>query len=279
MKNTLHPSVLLNSLAWVCVSTALLPLPGCGGEQKTDQLLTQALDAYRRGEYDEAIAAYDEAIQLDPKCAVAYHNRASMWSYKGDNAKAIADYKQAMKLDPQYAGALYKLAHGWFNQREYEKAVTAFNEAMQLDPERADAQAYYHRGVAFDLTGRYDKAVADYREAIRQDAEFSMSYFSLAQLLGTCPEAEYRDGKQAVENAAKVCELAGEKKTWSHLHTLAAAYAEAGDFDQAVGWQTKAIELAEKATDRQKKMLSDNLELYQAGKPFRQQRKTPDSGS
>jgi len=278
MRNPSYPCAWLDSLAGLCLATVLLLLSGCGGEEKTEPLLTQALDAYRHGEYDQAITLYDQVIQREPDCALAYHNRASVWSLKGDTDKAIADYKKAIGLDPQYAGALYKLAYSCFQQRTYDKAVTAFDEAMQHEPEKADAPAYYHRGVAFDLTGQYDKAVADYHEAIRRDAEFATAYFSLAQLLATCPEAEYRNGRQAVENATRACELAGDKKTWNYLHTLAAAYAEAGEFDQAVQWQNKAIERAENASDRQKKMLRDNLELYQAGKPYRQQRKTPDDG-
>ena len=85
-------------------------------------------------------------------------------------------------------------------------------------------------------------------------------------LRATFPDAKYRDGKQAVEYATKACELADWKNAeW--LGTLAAAYAEFGDFDKAVEWQKKALELAGL---EEVEGLREQLSLYQAGKPYRQ---------
>ena len=263
----------------VCVMLGLLLPAGCGGKaapvDATAESLNRAKDWYQKGEYDKAIAAYTEAIRLDPNCAVAYHNRGSLWTFKGDNQKAIADYTEAMRLDSQYADALYGLGFGWFNKGEYGKAVVAYSEAIRLDPQRADARAYYYRGNARDKLGEYEKAIADYHQALRLDPQFALPYFSLGQLMSSCPDVKYRDGKKAVENATQACKLT-DWKDWPVLDTLAAAYAEAGDFDKAIQWQTKTIELTEKAgkaTERQKKLVRYRLELYQAGKPFRQERR------
>ena len=271
--------MLSRTARFACIVLALSLAAGCGGDDATEtdpiaEHLNRAREFLEEGEHEKAIEAAGEAIRLDPKCAGAYHYRASLWMAKGDNGKAIADYTAAMRLDPKYSDALYVLGFGWFNQQEYGKAIAAYDEAIRLDPQRADARTHYHRGNALDKMGRYDEALSDYRQALRLDADFALPYFSLAQLLSSCPEAEYRDGEKAVENATEACRLT-QWQDWGALNTLAAAYAEAGDFEQAVHWQTQAIETAEedeKTAERHKRHLRYQLELYHEGKPFRQQR-------
>ena len=89
----------------------------------------------------------------------------------------------------------------------------------------------------------------------------------MAWELATCPHAKLRDGNCAIESATKACELTGWKNAYP-IDTLAAAHAEAGDFDAAVRSQNRAIELM---TDEKKKDgLRKCLELYQQKKPYRQ---------
>ena len=99
-----------------------------------------------------------------------------------------------------------------------------------------------NRGYAWSLKKEYDKAIADYNEAIRLDPKNVASYNPLAWLLAACPDAKRRDGKRAIEIGTRACEL-GEWKNASHIDTLGVAYAEAGEFDKAVEWQEKAIKL------------------------------------
>ncbi len=255
-----------------CLALALLLTTGCGGKpEKVARCIERAKEYHLQGEYDRAIEALDEAIELDPECAAAYHRRGSARTFQGEFDKAIADYTKAMRLAPRYAGSLYKLGFGCFKLGEYDSAITAYDEAIRIDSDRADASAYYYRGLARDRTGAYEQAIADYREASRRDPEFPKPYFSLSQLLSSCPEAEYRDGPQAVENAEKAFELE-DSQTWHHHGTLAAAYAEAGDFEKAVASQAKAIELVgqtESVADSERQLARRCLELYNSGKPFR----------
>ena len=90
---------------------------------------------------------------------------------------------------------------------------------------------------------------------------------SLAWLRATCPEAGIRDGKEAVETALKACELS-EWKDSGIIDTLAAAYAEAGDFDQAIKYQKQVLQMVEPSTHDGK--LRQRLALYGKHKPYRE---------
>ena len=110
----------------------------------------------------------------------------------------------------------------------------------------------------------FEKALADCEAAHRIDSK-SGAYNSVAWLLATSPEEKSRDGRKAVEFAKRAMELSGDKDA-NALDTLAAAYAEAGDFEMAVQWQIKAVEsVLEEAKSRYR----SRLDLYKSGKPFR----------
>jgi len=92
----------------------------------------------------------------------------------------------------------------------------------------------------------------------------------LAWLQAPYPAAEFRDGAKAVENATKACELTDWKNVGC-VDTLAASYAEAGDFDSAVEWQKKAIDLlTEDISAESQSSYESRLNLYQSGRPYRE---------
>jgi serine/threonine-protein kinase len=81
--------------------------------------------------------------------------------------------------------------------------------------------------------------------------------------------AEVRNGAKAVENATRACELTNWKNAW-YVATLAAAYAEVGDFDSAIKWQKKAIDLLTEEEEELQAGFEVQLTLYQSGKPYRE---------
>ena len=121
--------------------------------------------------------------------------------------------------------------------------------------------------AALFAQGKFDEAVKDYEAATRIDPKHVEAYNGLAWLRATAADQHDRDGAAAVENGTKACELTGWKQ-WGTIDTLAAAYAEKGDFKQAVSWQQTAIELAPTAED--KESMQSRLALYRAGKPYHQ---------
>jgi tetratricopeptide (TPR) repeat protein len=256
---------------------------------------------YANAEYTKAIADCSEAIKLDPKFAAAYSKRANAWARKKEYDKAIADYSEAISLDPKFAPAYCNRANSWTCKKEYDKAIKDCDEAIKLDPTLSDA--FSHRGDARYAQKEYDKAITDYTEAISLDPksasaltaradvwsakkeyakaledlntvlpldlENADSWNSLAWFLATCPEAKYRDGSRAVELARKSCELSNWKDVLA-IDTLAAAYAEIGEFGKAIEFQKKSIEGMTKAEDKELGEKSRaRLKLYEQKKPYR----------
>ena len=161
-----------------------------------------------KGDHDQAIADYTEAIRLDPKHALAYINRGNAWRTKEEYDKAIADYDEAIRLDPKDATAYHERGEAWYAKDDLDKAIADYDEAIRLDPGR---RAYTIRGDRACSTkgkptrrsptsprpsgstprmprrtttgatpgmpkGEYDKAIADYTEAIRLDPKDALAY-------------------------------------------------------------------------------------------------------
>jgi tetratricopeptide (TPR) repeat protein len=224
------------------------------------------LARHQKSELDKATANHGQAMRRDPKWAVSYYNRGLAWHKRGDFDKAIADFNQAIRFDPNHAGAYSARGDAWQSKGDIDKAISDYNEAIRLDPKQAAARG--HRGIALHKQGNYDKARADWNEAIRLDPKDLHSHFALAWLLATCPDAKIRDGKRAVELATDACEFSGWKNAYA-VGALAAAYAESGDFVNAVKWQEEFLRLC---SEGEKKKWGFLLELYKSGKPFREGR-------
>ena len=119
--------------------------------------------------------------------------------------------------------------------------------------------------------GQLKEARKSYEEAVHADPRSAAAHDALAWLLATCWENSVRDGKRAVEVATKLCELT-EWKDPNALDTLAAAYAEAGQFDDAVKWQKKVLERPDAQSPAALEQAKARLKLYEAKKPYREPR-------
>src|SRR5262249_11224303 len=127
-------------------------------------------------------------------------------------------------------------------------------------------------GLLLDMKDQPEQAIIYYRECLRLKPDQEDACNNLAWLLATCSEDRFRDGSEAVRMAEHICEVTGYQKA-ALIGTLAAAYAEAGRFPVATEAAEKAIQVAsangETALVERNRQL---LELYQAGKPYREPR-------
>jgi tetratricopeptide (TPR) repeat protein len=213
------------------------------------------------------VARWMSRSEGTPTTSSAYLSRGMGAHQKGEYDHAIGDYNEAIRLDPNSAPAYYNRGAAWGQKQEYDKALADFDEAIRLEPK--EARIYASRAWAWNKKGQFEKAVADDNEAIRLDPTNSDVFNTLAWLYATCPEASLRNGQRAVEAATKACELSEWKKE-NCLDTLAAAYAEAGDFDSAVKWETKALD---GVPEQKRAAYQSRLNLYKDRQPWRDEPK------
>ena len=155
---------------------------------------SRALAWDEKRDYDRAIADYNDAIRLDPKYAGAYYNRGLAWRGKGDFDRAIADFTTAIKLGPTpgttamrggtvnkltrdqtLADYYYNRGRAWRAKKDYDRAIADYNEAIRLDPKAP--VYYYNRAAAWFAKGDLDRAIADYNQAIRLDPKYDIAYY------------------------------------------------------------------------------------------------------
>ena len=219
---------------------------------------------HKKNNEDMAIADFSEAIRLEPTDEVAFNNRGNAWLAKKEYDKAVADYDQAIRLTPKWAYPYNNRGNAWRKKREYEKAITDYSEAIRLDPKWS--YPYGNRGYVWLVVKEYDKSLADSNEAIRLNPKSSSPYRHRAWLWATCPDANRRDGKKAIDSATRACELS-EWKDAENIDALAASYAETAEFAKAVEWQEKANKLYSNPEDW--KSGEKRLRLYTDKKPYR----------
>jgi Tfp pilus assembly protein PilF len=181
--------------------------------------------------FSQALDFFNEEVKRNPT-ARAYNTRGMILQAKGEHDIAIGDFNEAIRRDPHFK---------W---------------------------AFRNRGNAWKAKNEFDKATADYNEAIRLDPKYIAAWDSRAWLEAVSPNARFRDGKRAVEDAKRSLELARSKDDPELVDTLAAAYAESGDFASAVKWETRARDMA---PEKEPADYQSRLDLYKAHKPYREQ--------
>jgi tetratricopeptide (TPR) repeat protein len=243
----------------------LLLLPAAAPADEPDDM-RRGSDALFKGDYDLAIAHFDAYIKKHPRLGVGFLNRGDAYAAKGQFARAAADYTECMRLTHKHEFIYRKRGDCYAAAGEYVKALDDYTEAIRLDP-KSDL-AYAGRAAVHLRKRDYRKAVADFREAARLDPDDRRPHNYLAWVLATCPEAAVRDGKKAVEHAKRACELSGWREGAS-LDTLAAAYAESGDYKEAVRWQRRALEVGFLGMADETEKARERLKLYEAGRPHR----------
>ena len=221
-----------------------------------------------KGRVDEAITHYQRALQINPDYSEADVNLGNILLQKGRTDEAIFHYEHALQIDPDCAPAHVNLGGILLQRGRVDEAIVHFQKALQIKP--GFAEAHHSLGNALGQKGKVAEAITQFQQALQLEPDDPEVQNSLAWLFATCPEASLRNGDKAVQLAQRANELAGGKNPIV-LHTLAAAFAEAGRFSDALRSEQKAIELA-RAAGRQDMVgqFNGGLKRYEAGLPLHQ---------
>jgi len=189
----------------------------------------------------------------------------------------MVHYRIQMALSPLDYRVHYSLARAFGKQGRWAEAIGEYNAAADMGANPDDYIAHLNFADALTHLGRVPEAVLHLNEALRLEPDSPNILNNLAWLLATSPDPNVRDGKRAVELAERACKLTQYKKTIM-MGTLAAAYAEAGRFDDAVATSQTACALATVAgeTDLLKKN-QELLNLYQNHQTYRDSTDKPGS--
>jgi protein O-mannosyl-transferase len=240
-------------------------------------------------QYHEAIEQFQIAINLKPSHAKAHGNLGLAFFGKNDFDGAVREFQATVDLQPDFDGAQVNLGFALLKSGRTGEAIGQLQGAINRNPD--DGNARFNLGVAFSSEGRLDEAIVQYQEAIRinpndADAKNNLARDSelkketeraatnpaalnnLAWRLATSPIAGLRNGTLAVKLAEQACQLT-QYRAAVMVGTLAAAYAEAGRFDEAVATGQKACALASEFGEAG--LLQRNRELvalYQAHRAY-----------
>jgi tetratricopeptide (TPR) repeat protein len=221
----------------------------------------------RAGRAGEAVAQFEKAAELKPDFAAARVNLGGALAKVGRLDEALVQLRKAVESDAGYAPAHYNLGLVLSQRGDTQGAVREWHSALEVEP--GYAEAHRSLGDALYAQGRTAEALTHWRDGIRLQPNDATTLRQAAWVLATSPDATLRNGDEALAFAVRAVELSGGTDA-RILDTLAAAYAEKGQFADAALTARRA--LAQAAQENQP-ALADNIRmriaLYEADRPFR----------
>jgi tetratricopeptide (TPR) repeat protein len=220
-----------------------------------------------KGQVDEAILHCERAVGMRPTDPDAQVSLGNALFQKGRIDEAIAHYQKAMTLHPDHFLARYSLGHALLEKGELDSAIQVCRSALLLRPWDADCQTTL--AIALEEKGNPAEAIQHYQNALELAPQSISTLTNLAWLLATSQDASLRDGLKAVELAKQADRLVGGTNAVV-LRTLAAAYAENGEFANAIRTAQSAMQLARMHGEDSLTMdLVQQIALYKLGMPYR----------
>ncbi len=220
----------------------------------------------QKGRLDEAIIQFRKASELDPDSPIAYSNLGLALEQKGRLDEAITQFQNALQITPDQADIHFNLGNVLLQRRRLDEAITQFQNALLIKPDIAKAQN--NLGDALLQKGNMGEAMIHFQKALQLEPSDPGFQYNLAWLLAVCPEVSLRNGNKAVELARQANTLTGGKNPIV-LHILAASFAEAGQFSDALETAQSALPLAEMQSNTMlARQLQFEMKLYRASSPY-----------
>ncbi len=223
---------------------------------------------HSEGRLDEAIEHFSAAVKLNPDLAQAHNNLGILLIQQGRLADGTAHLRTALRLNSTNRETQFNLALALNQQAQWGEAAELFAKTVGTDS--TDARARYQFAVALTHLNRTREAMSQYASVLLLQPDHADALNGLSWLLATSPAPEFRNGAEAVNMAARACELTQLNEP-AKLKTLAAAYAEAGRFPEAIATAERVLVLA--ANSGRMDLTNEcqlMLECFKSAKPWRE---------
>jgi len=222
-----------------------------------------------QGSGDEAIEHYTAALKLNPDYDKAHNNLGSLLAEKGKDQEAVSHFLEVLRIHPEDQGIHYNIGKVYVLQGEWDKAEDHLTKLLKADPRHA--RGHYQLGLVLERKRKPDQALDCYKKALELEPEFVPVLNQIAWLRATDPDPGIRNAPEAIRMAEHACQLT-QNSDPVILDTLAAAYAEAGKFQDALHYAEKALEIA--VSTKQESLARDirkRKELFGKNLPFREE--------
>jgi tetratricopeptide (TPR) repeat protein len=254
----------------------------------------------KQGRLDEAVEHYRQALRNRPDYAEAHNNLGIVLAQQGEFEETINHFQRALRSRPDFAEAHNNLGIALARQGRAEQAIDHFQQALRIKPDHAEAHS--NLGIALAQQGKTEQAIDHLQQALRIKPDYTKAWNSLvivlmgqhrfsevigifrerlarapdnlgvalklAWLLATCPEPNLRNGPEAVRLAQRIYQAA-RYSTPRNLDVLAAAYAEAGRFDEAIQTAQQALQIAVSSGQAELgRRIEERLRLYKTHRSY-----------
>jgi tetratricopeptide (TPR) repeat protein len=183
-------------------------------------------DLERAGKLQEAAEAHEKALKIDPAMVQAHVNLISIYGRLNELEKAEQHYNKAVQLAPDEEGAHYDYGVLMISAGRYEESEKAFRKALEINP--SHAEAHNNLGVLLEQRSMFAEAAVEFQKAVEQEPGYRLAHFHLGRLL-----VNRRDFAPGIQHLLKAISPEDES-TPNYLYALGAAYARAGDRENAV---------------------------------------------
>jgi tetratricopeptide (TPR) repeat protein len=238
-------------------------------------LLLRARINQQAGDDNAALADVETVLESAPDLPAALELRGLIAAERGNFSDAIRDFRRLAAKNPDDVAVIGQLGILYLADKKPQEAIIRFTRALELDEKNFPCRR--GRSDAAISMGDHVAALADLEKALGLRPDDSGVLNNLAWLLATSPDDDLRDGKRAIELATKAC----EKTEWKEAHiisTLAAGYAETGDWENAKKYARQAVETGKDDGDVANQLAAE-LASYEQEKPWRERQTVDDDAA
>jgi len=229
-----------------------------------------------RGQLDDALSNFQIALAVRShsehrhyslSLALIHDSVGNVLARKGRLDEAIVHLRQAIGLRPDYPDAHYNLGTALFQKGDLDGAIAEWRTTLSIHP--YDAGAHTGLGNALVQKGFLGEAADHYEKALQSEPDSILPLNNLAWVMSTGPDDSLRNNEIAVQLAKKANQLSDENNA-VFMRTLAAAYAQAGQFEKAIETARRALELAQRQREHElARQIMEDVDLYRRRMPLR----------